>query len=309
MQSSDDDSADDGFFAGRGLLPPARSDTRSASGSGTNSGTNSWTGSVPYLRLVHCIIDCDVTREAFLRRNDVMDGQELDARNSPSRPDTGYKRIAKKWNDPTFNPTTCVSPCVSPCHSDFAVSIDCSYVRVSALMPADATMVKNRLSALRAKLLGIISRWETSGQGDGGRHNEENDDNNDDTNEEDNNDSVPGSIPVCVSVPGSESRVERGVHGEKDGWGGLDGRPQFALDSRENFLLGNPSWYLYFWEMADTYQLLDSTMQRLNIRVGLSHGDQGTNVNKKKRKFDTTGSSIAASDIDSTYLAKLILLI
>jgi hypothetical protein len=97
-----------------------RSSTRSASGSG--SSTNSWTGSVPYLRLLHCIIDCNVTREAFLCRNDVMDRQELDARNSPSRPDTGYKRIAKKWNDPTFNLTTCVSSC----HSDFAVSIDCS---------------------------------------------------------------------------------------------------------------------------------------------------------------------------------------
>jgi hypothetical protein len=176
---------------------------------------------------------------------------------------------------------------------------------VSTLTPADATMVKNCLSSLRAKLLGIISRWETSGQGDGGRHNEDNNDN-DDTNDDNNlvpDSVVPGSVPVCVSVPGAESILEQEVQEETDGWGGLDGRPQFALDSCENFLLGNPSWYLYFWEMADTYQLLDSTMQRLNQAVGLAHGDQGTNVHKKKRKFDTTGSSIAASDIDSTYLA------
>ena len=91
-----------------------------------------------------------------------------------------------------------------------------------------------------------------------------------------------------------------------DGEDLMDGYSLLSTPAK-NFLFGNPSWYLYFWEMADTYQLLDSTMQRLNIQVGLSHGDQGTNVTRKKRKFDTMGSSIAASiaasDIDSTHLA------
>ena len=258
-------------------------------------GTASWTGPVPYLRLLHCIIDCDATREAFLRRNDVMDRQELDARNSPSRPDTGYERIAKKWNDPTFNPATCVSLC----HVDFAVRIDLSHTRVASLTPADATMVKNRLSALRAKLLGVISRWETSGQGDGGRHNEENEDNDmelQNEGEDEGEDDVVVPLFVSgISIPGSVSATD------KDGWGTLEGRPQCALDSRENFLQGNPSWYLYFWEMADTYQLLDSTMQRLNSKVGLANGAQGTTTvhSKNKRKFNTSGISIAETDIDS----------
>jgi hypothetical protein len=32
-----------------------------------------WSGQIPFLRLVHCITDCDVTRHAFLHRNDVME--------------------------------------------------------------------------------------------------------------------------------------------------------------------------------------------------------------------------------------------
>ena len=151
----------------------------------------------------------------------------------------------------------------------------------------------------------IVLRMALPVEGDGGRHNEENDEN-DNNNDNEDHDSVPGSVPGSVvpgSIPVSVSVLVE-EEKERDGWGGLDGRPQCALDSRENFLLGNPSWFLYFWEMADMYQLLDSTMQRLSLKVGLADGDQGTTVyNNKKRKFDTTGSSVAASDMDSTYFA------
>ncbi len=38
--------------------------------------------------------------------------------------------------------------------------------------------------------------------------------------------------------------------------GSLDGRPARALQSRAVFLNGQPSYLLYFWEVADTHQLL-----------------------------------------------------
>jgi hypothetical protein len=63
-----------------------------------------WSGPVPYLRLIHCITDCDETRHAFLHRNDVMERPELDAQSSADRPTTGYEVIAAEWNDPNFNP-------------------------------------------------------------------------------------------------------------------------------------------------------------------------------------------------------------
>lgn len=38
-----------------------------------------WSGPIPYLRLIHCITDCDETRSAYLRRNAEKKRDELDA--------------------------------------------------------------------------------------------------------------------------------------------------------------------------------------------------------------------------------------
>ena len=82
-----------------------------------------WTGQIPYLRLIHCITDCDATRHAFLHRNDVMSREELDAQGSSDRPKTGFETIAHKWNDPSFNPTTRISSC----HDDFSIAHNLSH--------------------------------------------------------------------------------------------------------------------------------------------------------------------------------------
>ena len=108
-----------------------------------------WVGPIPYLRLIHCLVDCDATRVAFLKRNDVKEREELDSANSPIRLKTGYEIIAAKWNDPGFNPKTRESNC----HDEFNESIDLSHTKVVALIPADALGVKNRLSSTRATLL------------------------------------------------------------------------------------------------------------------------------------------------------------
>jgi hypothetical protein len=50
----------------------------------------------------------------------------------------------------------------------------------------------------------------------------------------------------------------------------LSGRPARALQSRASFLNGKPSYLLYFWEVADTHQLLQSSLQRLNSNTGAS---------------------------------------
>ena len=213
-----------------------------------------WTGATPYLRLIHCLVDCDATRLAYLKRHETMTREELDALNSPLRPKTGYEVIADKWNDPQFNPSTGVSNC----HYDFASSIDLSYTKVEALIPADALSVQNRLSTIRVTLLRIIDRWEQSGQGDGGR------------------------------VPDDDGELPAG-------WGKLEGRTQEALDNRANFLNGAPSWYLYFWELADKYQLLVSTLQRFKEGVGAPTANSSSSVGRGRRQNDRVGMDIDTS--------------
>jgi hypothetical protein len=213
-----------------------------------------WIGPIPYLRLIHCLVDCDATRMAYLKRNEVKQREELDASNSPMRPKTGYEMIADKWNDHSFNP----SSQISTCHFDFSFSIDLCYSKVSALIPADALGIQNRLSTIRVTLLRIIDRWEQSGQGDGGR------------------------------VPETDGEYSTG-------WGTLEGRTQEALDNRANFLGGAPSWYLYFWELADTYQLLVSTLQRLNGSIGASDANASTSVARSRPQNDRIGMDIETS--------------
>jgi hypothetical protein len=65
-----------------------------------------WTGWTLYFSVMHCIPDCDETWNAFIYQHNTMDQTELDVQNAPVQPLTGYKILANKWNNPTFNPTT-----------------------------------------------------------------------------------------------------------------------------------------------------------------------------------------------------------
>jgi hypothetical protein len=205
-----------------------------------------WSGPKPYLRLVHCIIEDDI-RPHYLRRDAVMSRSQLDSRNSDSRAPTAYELIAAKWNNGTFNPHTSVSSC----HLDFMDPIDVGYEVVKHLRPATVVDIKDRLTDIRARLIRMIKKWERSGQGDGGRL--------DDDEQEDEISQTAGSgdLENITSLQ----------------LGRLEGRTQFALDSRQNFLSDgnhgkmNP-WYLYFWEQADKYELLSATVTELTSAVG-----------------------------------------
>ncbi len=54
--------------------------------------------------------------------------------------------------------------------------------------------------------------------------------------------------------------------------GALTGRPAGTLNMRYSFLYGKPSYLLYYWEVADTHQLLVLSLQRLNNATGATDG-------------------------------------
>jgi hypothetical protein len=205
-----------------------------------------WRGPVPYLRLMLCLTE-DAIKAAFLRRADARSRLELDARNSAVRPPTAFELIANKWNDKDYNPVTAVSDC----HEDFAAPIDCAHNRVAMLVPAVPQKVEDSLASIRSNLLRIIADWERSGQGEGGRHAGSDDEGD---GEESHDDPTNRVIFDTTSVRfGSLSRTSRS---------------ECALQSRAAFLRGKPSYLLYFWELADRHQLLQSALQRLNDDVG-----------------------------------------
>jgi hypothetical protein len=150
------------------------------------------------------------------------------------------------WNSPDFNP---IAP-PSECHSDFIDAIDCSFVNVEVLNPATPQKIEDILVSMRSDLLRIITRWEQSGQGEGGRDAEEEQEEEDSlTNDDDDNQ--------------EDDRPRENI-------GDLSGRPVRALQSRAAFLNGRPSYLLYFWEVADAHQILQSSLQWLTNNAGAS---------------------------------------
>ena len=124
-----------------------------------------WTGIEPYLHLIECLVSNDAIRSAFLRRNSLPSNRmELENRNAPDRPLTCYEMLAVLWNDSTFNPETSTNDM----HEAFARPILLSYSQVAHMIPATAEICKEKLTSMLVSMARIISKWERSGQGDGG---------------------------------------------------------------------------------------------------------------------------------------------
>jgi hypothetical protein len=244
------------------------------------AGGSAWRGHAPYMRLIMCLT-CDDVKAAFRRSGDVMSRQQLDARNSEARPPTAFELMAARWNDPSFNPMA--RP--SDCHIDFIDQTDCSYRTVSSLAKATALKVKDYFVSFRLSLLRIIRKWEQSGQGDGGHRGEEDDQERSDDSER----------------QGEETRR----------FGALMERPAAALESRASFLQGRPSYLLYFWELADEHQILQTAMNRFDEDSGASDASstpsvvsQGARVRAQDRRRVSAAAATNAVSADAKTIAE-----
>ena len=181
------------------------------------------------------------------------------------RPQTVSERIVELWNSSAFNP----SAPSSSCHKDFMSSTDCSYDLVSAHIPASPQRIQDFFTSMRSDLVRIVSNWETSGQGDGGRDNHE-------------------ESPVDMDTTSFSSGED------EPSYGALCNRPPRALDTRAAFLNGSPSFLLYFWELANTHQLLASALQQLNDTSGATSASSAPVVSSSRsRSITSSGGSRA----------------
>jgi hypothetical protein len=91
------------------------------------SSAASWRGTVPYIRLILCLVEDELIRNAYLHRLDALSRTQLDARNSvEQREQDVHEMLADKWNDRTFNP---ILPS-NDVHEDYRFPTDCSYEKV-----------------------------------------------------------------------------------------------------------------------------------------------------------------------------------
>mmetsp|Transcript_7375 Transcript_7375/g.11213 ORF Transcript_7375/g.11213 Transcript_7375/m.11213 type:complete len:312 (+) Transcript_7375:146-1081(+) len=118
-----------------------------------------------WLRLFHAAIEDDII-ETFCRRNEVIQREELDARNSANRPLIFNEAAAIKFNTESFSPTSLLLPNL---HEDFAQPIDLALPPGVQITP---DQVQKRFTDVRAKSIFVIEKWERSGNGEGMIENE-----------------------------------------------------------------------------------------------------------------------------------------
>lgn len=112
--------------------------------------TANWSGIKPWLRLCLCMVE-DEAMVALRSRDDVMERDELDARNHINRPDTCDEVVARRHNDPDFVPSTVALPDL---HEAFAEPILLPFNE----MPGGAltaSEVKKKITECRAKLMQV----------------------------------------------------------------------------------------------------------------------------------------------------------
>ena len=133
-----------------------------------------WHGNEPMLWLIHCLIDFDHICDLFVHRNDSMDWNTLQNRNSMGkRASTCWELMSDKWNDPEFNPHTIVFETEGQCDELQQGKKSLDYSSVKHFAAATPKKCKLKLDEMMVALKRIIQHWESSGQGEGGNDNDD----------------------------------------------------------------------------------------------------------------------------------------
>ena len=127
-----------------------------------------WRNDIVYLHLIHCLIEDDDIRSAYIRSFDALDRDSLDRRKSAPMANP-YEMIAIKMNDVNFCPSTEPYPDL---HPSFKHSKDLSHHLMGKVGTIDEKKVREKINKLRISLTRIISNWTRSGQGFGAKGDE-----------------------------------------------------------------------------------------------------------------------------------------
>jgi hypothetical protein len=105
-----------------------------------------WTGKIPYLRLIHCVVDESI-KPFYIARYDTQPGRsDVENRNSSVRELNVWEKIANLWNDENFEPDTLVFPDLHP--FEFVSSEKLSFDKVEKLAKATPVKVKENLAKM-----------------------------------------------------------------------------------------------------------------------------------------------------------------
>ena len=131
----------------------------------SSNSRDQWSGMIPFIRLIHCLVDSENTMEAFKNSFKTLSKDELDGRNNSGTVRIcPWDLISQNFNNAAFNPTSTV---YSDLHDKFLQEIDISHVKVANMGLLTPDKAKAKFFQLKNALLIVKRNWEKSGNGDG----------------------------------------------------------------------------------------------------------------------------------------------
>ena len=223
-----------------------------------------WNSNEPFLRLYLCACD-DRARAALLTKDALMDRQQLDARNNEARPLTFEEEVAKLFNDKDFLPCTESLPDLS---TTFSNPIPLPFESMPG--PITPDQVKSKLADARVRLMRIINRWETSGNGFGQIRDEQA--GTSDKDKEDDNDSEAEKDEDAGDSDSDEGNKFDTSADVSDTFGHLIDENFQDGDNRQSFLWhhdGDKDHLLCFWHLLDSQGILSKAINKLDREVAV----------------------------------------
>lgn len=216
------------------------------------------------MRLIHCLVENDEIKTAFMKRHDSLLREELDARNSPHHPKAWFEMVALEFNNSNFSP---FSEALPHLHEDFSAPRDLSLAQCPSTVSPE--QVKNWVADRKAKLVLFINRWERSGNGDG--------------------------QPLESTSSGGDGAAADDVLVEG---GGEDAEMAFQASNRAQFLLNDRPTLLYFWSMLERHDMLNNTVTVLAGDVGIS------SINVANSAFASPLAATTSNSLTTTSMRK-----
>ena len=218
----------------------------------------SWVGKLPWMRLIHSLVDDDEIKLLFLHRNDVSTSRmAVENRNSTEKkPKSVWERLSDKWNDPSYVVETAE---IDGLHSDFVYSELICHSQVKHMVAATPEKCEGKFSNMIVAMTRVITKWEQSGQGDGGFNSDDDDE---------------GGIQGNNEVNAEEECTQKKAAGGAPSFplGSFKNRSNGAMQNRSSFVNARQSYVLYLWHMLETHGLLGSSLQLIGDGVASSNG-------------------------------------
>ena len=233
------------------------------------------------MRLICCLESDDEILAAYKRTQMVLTREQLDGRNSDALPPSFYALAAAKCNDEEW---VAVSRAIPDLHSDFAVAKEWPKREEYNF---DQQKIKKIVQWEKSKILVMCKRYNLSGNGSDNKHG---------TYDED---ETPQMMKV-VDDSGNTVHEDEEINTK---WGhfNLDLAMTEGGDDRSDYLKGQPTDLLYWWDTLDSLGILQMACVMFNTDLAATSDQRPSRiVGNKKQKTGPTESDKSISDIAKT---------